>query len=55
MLPRLVTLSLALTLVAAGPPGPPLRSGPQVGEGINGGFVVQPVNGLYAGKRCCPV
>jgi hypothetical protein len=32
-----------------------LKSGPQVGEGINGGFGVQCVNGTCAGKRCCPV
>jgi hypothetical protein len=32
-----------------------LKSGPQVGEGINGGFVVLCANGNFAGKRCCPV
>jgi hypothetical protein len=32
-----------------------VKSGPQVGEGINGGFLVQCSNGLYTGKRCCPV
>lgn len=32
-----------------------LKSGPQVGDGINGGFRVACANGRYAGKHCCPV
>lgn len=31
------------------------KSGPQVGDGINGGFRVKCANGLYADKQCCPV
>jgi hypothetical protein len=42
-------------LMGAAPHVAPPRSGPQVGDGINGGFRVNPVNGLYGGKSCCPV
>jgi hypothetical protein len=41
-----------------GAPGPnEVKSGPQVGEGINGGFAALFLNGLpeHAGKRRCPV
>jgi hypothetical protein len=32
-----------------------LKSGPQVGEGVPGGFPALFVNGLHAGHKCCPV
>jgi len=33
----------------------PLKSGPQVGEGVPGGFPALFVNGIHAGQKCCPV
>ena len=54
MMSRL-TLSLVF-LLAGGPAGAgDLKSGPQVGEGVPGGFPALFVNGLHAGKKCCPV
>ena len=51
-----ITVPLALLLLAGGAlAGDALKSGPQVGEGINGGFRVQCANGKFAGKSCCPV
>jgi hypothetical protein len=32
-----------------------VQSGPQVGEGINGAFSALFLNGIHAGKPCCPV
>ncbi len=32
-----------------------LKSGPQVGQGVPGGFPALFVNGIHAGKKCCPV
>jgi hypothetical protein len=39
-----------------GAPGPnEVKSGPQVGEGVNGGFMAHGLNGPLGGKRFCPV
>jgi hypothetical protein len=32
-----------------------VKSGPQVGEGVNGAFASLFLNGIHAGKPCCPV
>lgn len=32
-----------------------IKSGPQVGGGVDGKFLVQAFNGLHNGKQCCPV
>jgi hypothetical protein len=53
---RRTTVCLAVLLLAGGVPAAgELKSGPQVGQGIQGGFRVQCANGLYSGKTCCPV
>ena len=49
-------LSVAVVLLAGGAAAADgLRSGPQVGERIPGGFGALFVNGDHAGKRRCPV
>jgi len=50
----LLCVGLALLACAAAPPRE-LKSGPQVGESVPGGFAVKCSNGLHAGKNCCPV
>jgi len=49
------TVCLAVLLAGGVLSADELKSGPQVGEGISGGFRVQCANGLYSGKNCCPV
>jgi hypothetical protein len=47
---------LVAELKKLGAPGPnEVTSGPQVGEGINGGFSALFLNGTEAGKQRCPV
>jgi hypothetical protein len=49
-------MSLAVVLLAGSlTAAADLKSGPQVGEGVPGGFRTQFLNGLYPGKACCPV
>ena len=36
-------------------PPPEFKSGPQVGDRVNGAFKVLCANGDQAGKNCCPV
>jgi hypothetical protein len=49
-------VSLAAILLVAGAAGAAeLKSGPQVGEGLNGKFLLDCSNGNYAGKQICPV
>ena len=50
-----MVLMAGLLLATGAAPPAGLKSGPQVGEGINGGFRVQCANGPLAGKRYCPV
>ena len=53
---RRAILSLAVVLLAAGAAAADeLKSGPQVGEGIPGGFRVLFLNGDQADKQRCPV
>jgi hypothetical protein len=55
MIPRLA-LSLAVVLLAGSVlAADGLTSGPQVGEGVPGGFGAQFLNGDHAGRRRCPV
>jgi hypothetical protein len=50
------TLSLAVVVLAGGAlAAGDLKSGPQVGEGVSGGFRALFVNGDHAGKSRCPV
>jgi hypothetical protein len=50
------TLALAVALLAGSATAADvLKSGPQVGEGVPGGFPALFVNGLHAGQKCCPV
>ena len=49
------TVCLALLLAGSALGADNLKSGPQVGGGINGGFRVTCANGDYSGKTCCPV
>ncbi len=50
------TLSLAVALLAGSTlAADDLKSGPQVGEGVPGGFGTLFVNGIHAGQKCCPV
>lgn len=50
------TLSLSALLLAGGLlPAAELKSGPQVGDRVNGGFVVPFLNGTHAGMKRCPV
>jgi hypothetical protein len=50
------TVSLAAILLVAGVAGAEeLKSGPQVGEGLNGKFLIECSNGKHAGKQICPV
>lgn len=50
------TLSLSALLLAGSLlPAAELKSGPQVGDPVNGGFVVPFLNGTYADKKRCPV
>jgi hypothetical protein len=49
-------LSLAVVLLGGGVlAAGELKSGPQVGEGVSGGFGAHFLNGDHAGKRRCPV
>lgn len=48
------TLALSLVLLAASPE-PELKSGPQVGSGVPGGFSTLFSNGDHAGAKRCPV
>jgi hypothetical protein len=47
--------TLALALALAPSPQPELKSGPQVGSGVPGGFGTLFINGEHAGNRRCPV
>ncbi len=50
------TLSLAVVLLAGSAlVADGLKSGPQVGQGVPGGFSALFVNGDHSGKKCCPV
>ena len=50
------TLSLSVLLLASSLlPAAELKSGPQVGDRVNGGFIVQFLNGPHADKKRCPV
>ena len=50
------TFSLGLVLMASGVLlAAELKSGPQVGDRVNGGFSVQFLNGTHADKKRCPV
>jgi hypothetical protein len=50
------TLALALLLLAGSAPAAEgVKSGPQVGDGVPGGFSALFVNGIHTGKKCCPV
>jgi hypothetical protein len=50
------TLSLAIVLTGGGVlSAGEFKSGPQVGDGIDGRFKLLCANGTYAGKACCPV
>ena len=54
---RLLTgasLAAALLFCSAGAAAE-LKSGPQVGEGINGKFIVHGLNASLGGKNYCPV
>jgi hypothetical protein len=49
-------LELMDELKKLGAPWPDeIKSGPQVGQGVPGGFRAQFLNGDHAGKACCPV
>jgi hypothetical protein len=49
-------ISVAVVLLAGGVvTAEDMKSGPQVGEGISGGFQAQFLNGDQAGNRRCPV
>jgi len=54
-MPVRATVCLAVVLFAGGAAADELKSGPQKGEGILGGFGAQFVNGVHAGKKRCPV
>jgi len=47
--------TLALVLLAGSAMADELKSGPQVGTGVPGGFSTLFVNGIHAGQKCCPV
>jgi hypothetical protein len=49
------TLFLAVVLAGAAPAPDVLKSGPQVGQHVPGGFAALFVNGVHAGQKCCPV
>jgi hypothetical protein len=50
------TVVLAAMVLASGvAAADDLKSGPQVGEGISGKFLLQCANGKYGGKKICPV
>jgi hypothetical protein len=50
------TLTVAMVLLAASPVlAAELKSGPQVGDGVPGGFSTQFINGDQGGNRRCPV
>jgi hypothetical protein len=50
------TMSLAVVLLAGSAmAADDLKSGPQVGEGISGGFQILFVNGDQGGNKRCPV
>ena len=50
------TLSLSVVLLAGSLLlAAELKSGPQVGDRVNGGFSVQFLNGTHADKKRCPV
>jgi hypothetical protein len=53
MMHRAILAAVLLAGSALGADG--LKSGPQVGEGVPGGFTALFVNGLHAGQKCCPV
>jgi hypothetical protein len=49
-------LSLGVVLLVGSLlPAAELKSGPQVGDRLNGGFSVQFLNGMHADKKRCPV
>lgn len=49
------TLTLSFVLLASPELAEPVKSGPQVGEGVPGGFSTLFSNGEHADKRRCPV
>jgi hypothetical protein len=49
------TVSVAVILLAGVARANDLKSGPQVGNGVPGGFVTTFLNGPHADKRRCPV
>jgi hypothetical protein len=50
------TVSLAVVLLAGGVlAAGEIKSGPQVGDGVDGKFRLLCANGQYANRACCPV